>query len=55
MQRACDSVQRQWAGAAGSMIAMGYSDDSGQPAAQLQWAATAAAAQRTAGWQKKLQ
>ncbi len=44
---------RQWAGAADSTIAMGYSDGSGQPAAQLRWAAAAAAAQRTAGRQKK--
>jgi hypothetical protein len=34
------------------MIAMGYSDGSGQPAAQLQWEAAAAAAQRTVGQQK---
>jgi hypothetical protein len=34
------------------MIAMGDSDGSGQPAAQLQWAAAAAAGQRTAGQQK---
>jgi hypothetical protein len=34
------------------MIAMGYSDGSGQPAAQLQWAAAAAAAQRMAGRRK---
>ena len=39
---------RQRVGAAGSTIAMGYSDGSGQPAAQLRWAAAAAAAQRTA-------
>jgi hypothetical protein len=31
---------------------MGYSDGSGQPAAQLQWAAAAMAAQRMARWQK---
>jgi hypothetical protein len=42
---------RQRAGAAGSMTAMGDSDGIGQPVAQLQLAA-AAAAQRTAGrWQ----
>ncbi len=35
---------RQQAGAASSTIAMGYSDGSGQPAAQLRWAAAAAAA-----------
>ncbi len=42
---------RQRAGVAGSMIAMGDSDGSGQPVAQLRWAvaAAAAAAQRTAG------
>jgi hypothetical protein len=44
-------VQQQ-AGAAGSTIAMGDSDGSGQPAAQLQWAAAAAAVQRMAGWRK---
>ncbi len=43
---------QQRVGAAGSMIAMGYSHGSGQPAAQLRWAAAAAAAQRTAGWRK---
>jgi hypothetical protein len=43
---------RQQAEAAGSTIAMGYSDGSGQPVAQLRWAAAAAAAQRTAGWWK---
>ncbi len=43
---------RQRAGAAGSTIAMGYSDGSDQPAAQLQWAAAVAAAQRMAGWRK---
>ncbi len=43
---------RQQAGAAGSTIAIGYSDSSGQPATQLQWAAAAVAAQRTAGQQK---
>jgi hypothetical protein len=31
---------------------MGYSDGSGQPATQLQWAAAVAAAQRMVGWQK---
>jgi hypothetical protein len=52
-QRAAAAVcVRQQAGAAGSTIAMGYSDGSGQPVAQLRWAATAAAAQRTAGGQK---
>ncbi len=35
---------RQRAGAASSMIAMGDSDGSGQPAAHLQWAAAVAAA-----------
>ncbi len=44
-------VQQQ-AGVAGSTFAMGYSDGSGQPAAQLQWAAAAAVAQRTVGRQK---
>ncbi len=44
---------QQRAGAAGSTIAMGYSDGSGQPAAQLRWAAAAAAVQRMAGRQKK--
>jgi hypothetical protein len=39
---------QQGAGVAGSMIAMGDSDGSGQPAAQLQWAG-AVAAQRMAG------
>jgi hypothetical protein len=39
---------QQRAGAAGSTIAMGDSDGSGQPAAQLQWAA-AVAVQRMAG------
>ncbi len=43
---------RQRAGTVGSTIAKGYSDGSGQPAAQLQWAAAAAAAQRTVGGQK---
>ncbi len=44
---------RQQAGATGSTIAIGDSDGSGQPAAQLRWAAAAAAAaQRTAGWRK---
>ncbi len=43
---------RQQAGAANSTIAMGYSDGSGQPVAQLRWAAVAEAAQRTAGRQK---
>jgi hypothetical protein len=42
---------RQRAGAAGSTIAMGDSDGSGQPVAQLRWVA-AAAAQRTAGWRQ---
>ncbi len=42
----------QWAGVAGSMIAIGYSDGSGQPAAQLRWIAAAAAVQRRAGRQK---
>ncbi len=40
---------RQQAGAAGSTIAMGNSDGSSQPVAQLQWAAVAAAVQRTVG------
>ncbi len=49
-QRAVVAVcVRQRAGAAGSMIAIGYSDGSGQLAAQLQWTAVAAVAQRTAG------
>jgi hypothetical protein len=39
---------RQRAGAAGSMIEMGDSDGSSQPAAQLQWAVVAMA-QRMAG------
>ena len=43
---------RQRARVAGSMIAMGYSDGSGQPVAQLRWAAVVAAAQKTAGWKK---
>ncbi len=43
---------RQRAGAAGSTIAMGCSDGSGQPAAQLRWAVAAAVAQRTAGRRK---
>jgi hypothetical protein len=43
---------RQRVEVAGSTIAMGYSDGSGQPSAQLRWAAVAAAAQRTAGQQK---
>ncbi len=52
-QRAAVAVcVRQQAGAAGSTIAMEYSDGSGQLVAQLQWAAVAAAAQRTAGRQK---
>ncbi len=52
-QRAAAAVcVRQWAGAAGSTIAMGYSDGSGQPAAQLRWAAAAAAAQRMVGRRK---
>ncbi len=42
---------QQWAGAAGSTIAMGDSDGCGQLAAQLRWAA-AAAAQRMAGQQQ---
>jgi hypothetical protein len=42
----------QRAGAAGSTIAMGYSDGSGQPVAQLRWAAAVVAVQRTAGRQK---
>ncbi len=42
----------QQAGAAGSTIAMGYSDGSSQLAAQLQWAAAAAVAQRTVGQRK---
>jgi hypothetical protein len=50
-QRAAAAVYvQQRAGAAGSTIAMGDSDGSSQPAAQLRWAAVAAAAvQRTAG------
>ncbi len=54
-QRAAVSAcVRQQAGAAGSMITMGDSNGSGQPAAQFQWAAAAAgaAAKRTAGRQK---
>jgi hypothetical protein len=43
---------RQQAGVAGVTIAMGYSDGSGQPAAQLRWAAVAAVVQRMAGRQK---
>ncbi len=46
--RFCD----EQVGAASSTIAMGDSDGSGQPAAQLRWAAAAAAAQWTAGWQQ---
>ncbi len=45
----------QWAGAAGSTIAMGDSNGSGQPVAQLRWAAAAAAAaaaKRTAAQRK---
>ncbi len=42
---------RQRAGAAGSTIAMGDSDGSGQLAAQLQWAVVTAA-QRTVGWRQ---
>jgi hypothetical protein len=52
---AASACVRQWAGDAGSTIAMGDSSGNGQPAAQLQWAAAvaaAAAAKRTAGWQK---
>ncbi len=51
---AASACVRQQAGAAGSTIAMGDSNGSGQPAAQLRWAAaaTAAAAKRTAGWRK---
>jgi hypothetical protein len=45
---------RQRAGAARSTIEIKYSDGSGQPVAQLQWAAAAAAAaaQGMVGWQK---
>jgi hypothetical protein len=54
--RQCAAVAaclRQQAGAASSTIAMGYSDGSGQPVAQLRWAAAArAAAQRIAGQRK---
>ena len=51
-QRAVASVcVRQQAGVAGSTIAMGDSNGSGQPATQLRWAAVAvaAAAKRTVG------
>ncbi len=52
-QRAAAAVcVRQRVGAAGSTIAIGYRDGSGQPAAQLRWAVAAAVAQRTAGWRK---
>jgi hypothetical protein len=40
---------RQQGGVAGSMIAMGDSDGSGQPAAQLRWA-VAVAVQKMVGW-----
>jgi hypothetical protein len=51
---AASACVRQRAGAAGSTIAMGDSNSSGQPAAQLQWAVAvvAAVAKRTAGRRK---
>ena len=50
---AASACVRQQAGAAGSTIAMGDSNGSGQPAAQLKWAVAAAAvAKRMAGWWK---
>ncbi len=50
---AASACVRQQAGAAGITIAMGDSNGSGQPAAQLKWAVAAAAvAKRMAGWWK---